>query len=344
MSSSPVDRHLDEAELTALGDAVLARARISSEAARSTVGTLVMTELFAISSHGFQQLPRYVHMLNTGAIDGYAQPCVLRDEGATVLVDAQHGMGQMATTFACEIAKARVPDAGICLVSVRNSNHFGAAFPYCAELAEAGFIAFLATNTPPNMAPWGGRDRVVGNNPFAWSIPRRDRHPLVLDIACSVAAGSRLAAAGTTAGTIPGDWALDRNGEATTDPAAVYSYLPIGGHKGYGLALILEVLAGVLSGSLFSTQLPARELLGQRSWDVGHLLIVVDPSRLTDIGTFDERIEQLVTAVATSKLRPGFSEVLVPGEREYRSLGERRRSGVPLPGPLIEELRRLASS
>lgn len=335
---------LGEAGLRTLGEEVLRRCPIDPEAAEATISRLVETEMFGIASHGFQQLPRYARMLTSSAIDGRARPEVLVDRGAIVLIDGHHGVGHFVTSVAATFAKERAAEHGLCVVSVRNSNHFGAAFPYCADLAEAGYIVLLVTNAPPNMAPWGGSDRVVGNNPFAWGVPRGEGPPVVLDVACSVAAGSRLNLAGTAAGRVPAEWALDEAGRPTTDPAAVFSYLPFAGHKGYGIAVINEILAGVLSGSLFSRDLPPRQSLSQMSWDVGHLLIVIDPATLCEPVEFLDRMGRLAAMIGKSRLRPGFDRILLPGEKEYRSRERHRDAGVTLPESLLEELRALARS
>lgn len=342
MSGNGDLRVLGEAELRSLVSSVLGNCPIDSEAAGRTASVLVETDLLGIASHGVQQLPRYADMLKSGAVDGFARPEIVLDGGAIMVVDAHHGMGQFATGMAVDMARAKLPQTGLCLVAVRNSNHFGAAFPYCADLAEAGYVSFMVTNAPPNMAPWGGRDRRVGNNPFAWGVPRPGNRPVVLDIACSVAAGSRLAFSEAVKGVIPEEWALDEAGAPTTDPRDVHTYLPVGKHKGYGLALINEVLAGVLTGALFSLGLPPREKLGSQSWDVGHLLIAFDPARLCEPDALAARMDELAEMIASSRLRPGFDEVLLPGELEYRTRERRLREGIPLPAALVESLESLA--
>jgi LDH2 family malate/lactate/ureidoglycolate dehydrogenase len=166
---------------------------------------------------------------------------------------------------------------------------------------------------------------------------------VVLDIACSVVAGSRLSQTGSTKGELPRDWALDESGEVTTDPASVYSYLPIGGHKGYGIAFVNEVPAGVLSGSLFGTDLPSRQSLNSVSWDVGHQLLAVDPCELSDGDEFYDRMDRLAAMVGRSRLRNGFDPVVLPGENEYRARERHRSSGIMLPGPLVQELLELCN-
>lgn len=344
MTRAPAARVFSEEELTALGEEAFLGCPISRPAAVATISRLVATEMYGISSHGFAQLARYVRMLRSGAIDGSACPEILADSGAVILLDALHGMGHHATSVAVELAVGKASELGGCVVSVRRSNHFGAAFPYCADLAEAGYIAFLVTNAPANMAPWGGIDRTIGNNPFSWAIPRRGAPPLVLDIACSVAAGARMSQTGADRGQLPADWAIDERGAVTTDPLSVYSYLPIGGHKGYGIALVNEVLTGVLSGSLFGLDLPPRESLGELSWDVGHLLVAFDPAVLCPRDDFLDRMDRLAEMVAASRLRDGFDEVVLPGEPEYRALRRHRSSGVELPEALVEELRQMRST
>lgn len=340
--SQPHTQYVSEEDLESLVRAVLDRCPVAPDCTDKTVAALVDTDMFGISSHGVQQLPRYVQMLQSGAIDGFAEPGLIQDAGAIATLDAKHGMGHFATAVACELAATKAAAHGLCLISVRNSNHFGAAFPYCAGLAEAGLISFLATNAPPNMAPWGGRDRRIGNNPFSWGIPFEGNSPIVLDVACSIAAGSRLAFTEASKGTIPKDWALNELGEPTTDPAQVSSYLPMGDHKGYGLALINEILAGVLSGSSYSLGLPRREALGNTSWDVGHFLVAIDPSKLYDPLALAGNITSMVEMVRSSRVRPGFEKIWLPGEKEYQARAERSKMGVPLPLSLMVELNALA--
>ncbi|WP_106409308.1 Ldh family oxidoreductase, partial [Teichococcus deserti] len=232
------------------------RAGLGAEAASLCADTLVQADLWGHQSHGVMRLPWYVARLRSGACQAAAVPQLVVDAGAIAVVDGHDGMGQVMADFAAEEAVRRARAHGVGVVALRHSGHFGTAMYFTRRVAAAGCIGFLTTTASPSMAPWGGREKKVGNNPWSWAAPVGEgRPPMVLDIANSGVARGKVYLAQKSGEAIPPGWALDAAGRPTTDPAAAIEgiILPMAGHKGSGIAVMMDVLAGVLPGGVFGS-------------------------------------------------------------------------------------------
>jgi LDH2 family malate/lactate/ureidoglycolate dehydrogenase len=240
-------------------------------------------------------------------------------------------------------AVERAREHGVATVAVRRSNHFGAAMEYTLEAARAGCIGILFTNASPAMAPWGGREQLIGNNPWSIAAPAGRYAPLILDVANTVVARGKIYTAQQEGRAIPAGWAVDQAGLPTTDPATALAglILPLGGHKGYAQAFMIDVLAGVLTGARFATGVFGPYQAEQPS-GCGHLAIALDIEHFMDLPQFEARVEQLIAEVKTATPLPGHAEVLYPGEPEARAEAENRRRGIPLPPKTLTDLRELA--
>jgi LDH2 family malate/lactate/ureidoglycolate dehydrogenase len=206
-------------------------------------------------------------------------------------------------------------------------------------------VAILATNASPAMAPWGGRAKTVGTNPWSIAAPAGDHDVVVMDIANTAVARGKVYLARQRGEPIPAGWAIDAGGAPTTDPAAALAgmILPMAGHKGYAIALMLDVLSGVLTGSAFGAAVAGPYQVERRS-GCGHLFLALDVAAFGDPDGFTRRMEQLVAEVKAVPLAPGFDEVLFPGELEARAARRHLEQGLSLPGQTLEDLRRLAAS
>jgi LDH2 family malate/lactate/ureidoglycolate dehydrogenase len=246
-------------------------------------------------------------------------------------VDGDNGPGQWVAMEATELAIRKAKESGVGIVTVRRSNHFGAAGHYAWEAARRGLIGICTTNGPLVLAPLGGTTPTFGNNPLGVGLPARNHFPVLLDIAMSVAPRGKIGLHLAEGKPLPKGWILDQSGRPTTDLADLAAGLgvPIGAHKGYGLALVLEALSGVLSGAGFCldhAHKPSRE----RPFDTGHFVLVVDPERFLPPGDFTVRIDRMIDCAHASARAEGAGEILVPGEMEMRARERHLIEGVPL--------------
>ncbi|NPD68698.1 Ldh family oxidoreductase (plasmid) [Lichenicola cladoniae] len=333
----------DHETLQTFTAAVLCAVGLSEPDAALCADTLVQAELWGHASHGVLRLPWYVARIASGACNPTAKPRVLQDMGALALVDADNAMGQVATTFAMDEAVRRAGTYGIAAVSVRNSNHFGTAMYYTSGAARRGMLAFLSTNASPAMAPWGGRERAVGTNPWSWAAPAGELPPLVLDIANTSVARGKVYLAHQRGELIPLTWALDGSGRPTDDPQAAIEGLiqPMAGHKGYAIALMMDVISGVLSGSAFGAGVVGPYHPEGRS-GAGHFAFVLDIKRLMPLGEFTGRVRELVESLKRNPVAEGSEGILYPGELEAANDASSRNSGILLPPDTVRDLLALA--
>jgi ureidoglycolate dehydrogenase (NAD+) len=335
------DRRLSAEPLERWVLALLENAGLASPAAATVAGTLVEASLRGVDSHGVERLPIYVERLRAGIVNTAPRPRVLRSEGALAMVDGDQGPGQVAAVFAAELSVSLAREHGVAAVAVRRSAHYGAAAYYVIRPARQGLLALCTSNSDPWAVPFGGRGRALGTNPVAFAAPS-GRGVFVLDMATSQVAANRIFGALEEGVPIPRGWAVDERGEATTDPGDAYAMLPLGGYKGYGLALMVEILSGVLAGAGITHGVGRLHEDFDRPQDVGHFHLALDPERTVGRARFEELLEGLLAELKAGPPGPGHDEVLLPGEPEERARREREALGIPLPPPLWETLGRLS--
>ncbi|WP_419898978.1 Ldh family oxidoreductase [Roseomonas sp. USHLN139] len=322
------------------------RAGLGEAEAALCADTLVQADLWGHQSHGVMRLPWYVARLQSGACRAEATPTVVVDAGAIAVVDGQDGMGQVMAGFAVGEAVRRAKAHGVGVVALRHSGHFGTAMYFTRQIAAAGCIGFLTTTASPSMAPWGGRDKRIGNNPWSWAAPvRQGRPPMVLDIANSGVARGKVYLAQKRGEAIPPGWALDADGRPTTDPAAAIEgiILPMAGHKGSGIAVMMDVLAGVLPGGVFGAGVVGPYRAEGRS-GAGQLMIALDIARFLPLEEFCARMQALVAELKSVPRAEGVEEIFHPGEIEARAEERQRREGILLPDDTRAALRVLAEA
>jgi LDH2 family malate/lactate/ureidoglycolate dehydrogenase len=317
---------------------VLVRLGLREGDAALVADTLVEADLRGVGSHGVQRMTTYARGLRAGSI--VVQPTieVVRDSGWAAVVDGGRGMGQIAAQAGMRLALERAAEHGHGAVSVRNSTHCGAMAYYALQAVPQRALGYAVTNAGINMMPAGGSVKLVGNNPLAYAIPTGREVPLVLDMATSVVAGGKLDMARLRGESIPLGWALDAGGQPTTDPVAARqgALLPMGGPKGYGLALVLDVLCGVLSGGRYGKGLG---LPGS-----SHFFEVMQIEAFTAYDEFLERMGELVDQLHACPPVEGSSGVFLPGEIEHNLRERQLRDGVKLETLLVDELNALAGS
>ena len=288
------------------------------------------------------RLPVYVERLRAGLLNPRPRPSVVSRDGAIAVVDGDHGPGQVAALFATDLSVEIAREHGVGVVTVRRSAHFGAAAFYARRAAHAGLVGMAMTNTEPLVIPFGGSEPALGTNPIALAAPAADGI-FDLDMATSQVAVNRIFNARDEGRPIPLGWGVDERGEPTTDAAAVRSAVPLGGYKGYGLAVMVEILCGVLAGA--GVRHGVGELYGEggEHQDTGHFHLALDPERTVGRERFAAVLGGMLDELRASPVAPGFDEVLVPGDPETRARAERERSGVPIEPALWARLRELSA-
>lgn len=331
---------VDPEELRELAASLLRALDVPEPDAALVADSLVTADLWGHGSHGVMRLPWYVARLRSGVMQARTDPEVVVDRGAVAVIDGHDGIGQVLAARALDEGIERAKRHGIAAVGVRNSNHFGTAAYFTRMAPRRGCIAILTTNASPALAPWGGREKRIGTNPWSIAAPGGRRGVAVMDLANTAVARGKLYLARQRGERIPDGWALNAAGEPTTDPAQGIDgvMLPMAGHKGYVIALMLDVLAGVLTGSSFGIDIVGPYRSDRRS-GVGHLAIVLDIEAFMPAGDFASRIDALLDTVTSTPPARGSEGVLYPGEVEARSEAEARREGLHLAAATLADLR-----
>jgi LDH2 family malate/lactate/ureidoglycolate dehydrogenase len=308
-----------------------------------TADTLVEADLRGVHSHGTWWLTTYTRRLRQGGLNPRPNLCVLRETPAMALLDADDALGQVASAAAMRLALEKGAASGVGAVGVRNSNHFGAAAYYAMLALPQHQIGFATTDAEATMGPAGGAKLTVGNNPLAFAVPTGSDFPLVLDMAQSVVAWGKIFLAAQRGERIPPGWALDAAGRPTEDPQAAMDglLLPVGGHKGYGLALMLEVLAGVLTGGAFGLGMPPMAD-ASASQGHGHFFLAVDIAHFLPLDEFYARMGTLIAEQRSAPPAPGVDRTYLPGEIEHLKREARLREGLPLEPYVVASLHSLA--
>jgi LDH2 family malate/lactate/ureidoglycolate dehydrogenase len=314
--------------------------------ARLTAENLIFANLRGVDSHGIIRLKIYADRLRAGGFKAKMRPTVVAEQKSSALIDARHGVGQVAATSAMKLAITKAKKTGLAVVSVKNSNHFGASAFYAMQAVEHGMIGFAATNAGPTMAPTGGREGRLGNNAMAIALPAGKLPPLVLDMATGAVAWGKIFVAQQEKKKIPTSWALDKDGVPTDDPnAAAHQGLiqPFGGYKGYGLSLLIDILTGVLSGGGFSTHVRTLYKEIQTPSQVAHTCAALHIKSFMPLREFGQRMEAMVQLMQSCPRAPGIERIFVPGEIEHETEQRRRTEGIPINAELRGELQVLGA-
>jgi LDH2 family malate/lactate/ureidoglycolate dehydrogenase len=307
--------------------------------AQLAADTLVQADLWGHQSHGMLRLSWYIARLQSGAMKSKTKTTLISDSKSIAVLDGGHGLGQVIAKKAVKEAVTRAKSHGIGVVSVRNSNHFGTCMYFTRMCAKQGTVALLMSNAGPNMAPWGGMKKKIGTNPISIAVPGGIHGPVVMDMANSGVARGKIYLAEKLGKDIPLGWALDSNGEPTTDPKKAIEglILPMAGHKGYVLGAMIDILSGVLSGSGFLEQVhgpydPINKSLA------GHLLIAMDVSSFQPLENFENSMDKYINSLKESPLAKGHKKIYFPGEIENEFDQVNRRDGLLLAKDTLKTL------
>ncbi len=331
-----------------LGDfatGVFAALGVPDPDARLVADSLVQADLWGHQSHGVLRLSWYAKRIQSGVMKAKADPEFAVDAGAVAIIDGHDGVGQVLTAMAMTDAIRRAKAHGVGVIALRNSNHFGTAMYYTLMAAREGCVAFLSTNASPAMAPWGGRKKTVGTNPWSIAAPAGRYTPMVLDIANTGVARGKIYLAKQKGLPIPLGWAINAAGEPTTDAAEAIDgiILPMAGHKGYGIAMMMDVMSGVLTGSAFGGKVKGPYQFDRRS-GCGQLMFALNISAFQSLDEFNSRMEELIQETKSVPLAKGCEEIFYPGELEARSEKENRSRGIQLPYDTLEDLKAMAKT
>jgi LDH2 family malate/lactate/ureidoglycolate dehydrogenase len=321
------------------------RVGVAPEDAALTARSLVEANLRGVDTHGVTRvLTAYVRRLQAGVMSARTEIAVVQDAPSTALIDGKNSIGQVVATRAMQLAMEKAKATGAAWVGATHSNHFGAAAHYALMAVEQDLIGIVMTNGIASVAPTGGRKAMLGTNPIAFALPAGQQPPVVVDMATSVVARGRITLFAKQGLPIPEGWALDPEGRPTTsaDAALAGTLLPVGGYKGYALALMIDLLCGVMTGALFGAHFhgPLAEDMVNPA-DVGHLFGVIDPARFLPLATFKERMDWALSDLRACPPAEGSAGVLIPGDIERMERERRLREGIPLPDPVVAEFRAL---
>ncbi|AXF55293.1 Ldh family oxidoreductase [Salicibibacter kimchii] len=270
---------------------------------------------------------------------------MVRETAVSALLDGNNQLGILSATEGINLAIDKAKQTGVGIIGINNSNHCGMLADYTGYAAEQGYVAMATTNTPPNMAPWGGKERYFGTNPFSYAVPTGNGPPIIFDMATSVVARGKIKLAVKNNTKIPIGWALTKDGEPTTDAREAMEgvVLPVGGAKGYGLAFLVEVLSGLFTGAGFASHIGRPEDLQTRQ-NIGQFYFVMRADLFQEIEEFYHNVAKLKEEIRTIPLAKGYERIYLPGEIEQEKMLKRKQEGIPLSDEVISEINDVAES
>ena len=350
------EEHLiQEKPLRSFCEEILAKLGVPKAEAQIVTDVLVVADLRGIDSHGVARLGRYVSGLKEGYMKPTDQSRVIRETKATALLDGGQSLGQVVGKRGMDLAIRKAKDTAVGVVAVRNSNHYGIAGYYAMMALPHNLIGVSMTNAAPLVVPTFGRTSILGTNPISLAAPAMKEHAFVLDMATATVPRGKVEVYNRAGKPIPHGWAVDETGRSSTDPARVLNALAkrlgggllplggegedLGGHKGYGLALMVDVLCGVLSGAATGLQVYADE----KRPDVGHFFLALDPTAFRPLDEFRRDMDRLTRELKDSPKAQGQERIYVHGEKSYARMDRFRKEGVPLAAKVIDGLKKIGT-
>jgi len=329
--------HIAFAELVELLAAIFARYGAPPHLAATLSANCAMAERDGALSHGVFRMPFYVSTLRSGYVDLHAAPLVEQVSPSFIRVDARNGFAQVALAAAADSAVSKARAGGICLVAIRASHHLGALWIDTEAFARQGLLAIGFVNGISRVAPFGGHKPFYGTNPMSFAAPRQGRDPIVFDQASSAMAFGDVMLAEIEGREVPRGTGIDRDRRLTTDPAAILdggALLPFGGHKGSSISMMVELMAGALTGGAFSFEVDRSGFPGAQTSKSGQCLILIDPSKGSE-SDYASRVETLIEGLKAA------GQERLPGERRYANRREAERHGIPIARKTLAELHAL---
>jgi L-2-hydroxycarboxylate dehydrogenase (NAD+) len=324
---------------------VLTAARLPPADAQQVALLMTRADLTGADGHGVFRLPQYVRRIRAGGLNVRPEIRIARESTASAVLDGDNGMGHLVMKRAAELAIDKALAHGIGWVGAFRSNHAGPAALYADLAAERGLVGiYLAVGSANHMAPWGSIEALLSTNPIAIAVPSRRHGTLLLDMATTVAAYGKVKIAAQRGQAMPEGWMIDGQGRPLTDPARAKegTLLPIGGYKGYGLSLMIGLLAGTLNGAAMGSEVVDFNADDRTETNTGQAVAVLDPKAFCDPETFRDDVDRIVDELHAAEKLPGVDRIRVPGEGRAETRRQREGSGIPMPAELRAALQRLA--
>ncbi|OHD81761.1 MAG: hypothetical protein A3J97_11280 [Spirochaetes bacterium RIFOXYC1_FULL_54_7] len=317
--------------------AILVELGETKDSAAVAADSLVRADMRGVSTHGINLLRLVAQRVDAKMLELPTRVTNVSDFGATAVLDGNNGLGQVAAYQALKLCMSKARQFGIGMVNLRNTNNIGALGCITGEAARQGLISIIMTNGNPSVAPFGAAEPFFGTNPISVAVPRGALEPLVLDMSSSVVARGKIRLASLSEKEIPLGWALDPEGNQTTDPKKALKgcLLPLGGPKGSGLAMMIDILSGMLTGSAYGDKLRSfHELDGPTG--VGASFICIDVARFVGVANFEQAVTEYAQRIKGLRRQPGFEEILLPGEFETQKEHESNESGIDVPEAIVK--------
>ena len=345
MADTQAIRRIPAARLEAFIARAFEAVRISTEESKSIAALMTRADLQGSEGHGVFRLPQYIRRIKGGAVNVRPRIRIEREAAGMALVDGDNGMGHLVMRFATEKAIEKAKSAGVAWVGVKRSNHAGPASLYAGMPLEHDMAGlYLAVGNANHLPPWGGLDMLLSTNPIAVAVPAGEEPPIVLDMATTVAAYGKVKTKAQRGETMPEGWMMDRQGRPLTDPQRANEgfLLPIGGYKGYGLALIFGLLAGTLNGAAMGKEVVDFNADDTTPTNTGHVIVAINVDAFQPVAEFKKSVDALIRDIRASRRLPGVERIRLPGEGSHAARAERMKNGIPLPAPLAASLDQLA--
>ena len=318
---------------------------ISALESRSIAALMTRADLQGSDGHGVFRLPQYIRRIKGGAVNVKPDIRVVREAAGMALVDGDNGMGHLVMRFATGKAIEKAKSAGVAWAGVKWSNHAGPASLYAGMPLEHDMAGlYLAVGNANHLPPWGGLDMLLSTNPIAVAVPAGEEPPIVLDMATTVAAYGKVKTKAQRGETMPEGWMMDRQGRPLTDPKRANEgfLLPIGGYKGYGLALIFGLLAGTLNGAAMGKDVVDFNADDTTPTNTGHVIVAINVEAFQPVADFKKSVDALIRDIRASQRLPGVDRIRLPGEGSRAARADRMKNGIPLSAPLAASLNQLA--
>lgn len=347
MPQDPVDPRFSPEALRRFAENAFRAVGVPEADASVTVDNLIEANLRGVDTHGVTRvLVPYIRRIQKGMMLPITEVTVVRERPSTALLDGHNGVGQVIASRAMRMAIDKAAVTGAAWVSVFHSNHFGAAAYYAQMAAERDMVGLVATNGPAAVAPWGGKKPILSTNPIAFAVPAGSEPPVVLDMATTVVSRGRINLFAKQNLEIPHGWALDEEGRSTNNPHAALrgTLLPVGGYKGYGLSLIVDLLCGVMTGANYGMHFAGHLAEYDRPpHNVGSLFAAVSVDSFMDVELFHQRVDTALRELKDSPRAPDVDRIYAPGEIEHETRRRRSQEGIPLPAEVVGDFQALAA-
>ncbi|WP_245831036.1 Ldh family oxidoreductase [Sediminibacillus massiliensis] len=318
---------------------VFTKAGLSEKNAEIVSDSLVQANLRGVDSHGVVRTSIYLKRVEKGMINPHADVTIENESDATALINGNNHFGSVVGMQALEKALDKAKERGAAIVGVKGSNHFGTGAYYALKAIEKDMLLLVMSNASQTMPPTGGVRPFIGTNPLAVGIPSGEEAPFILDMATSVVARGKIIVAAQKGEDIPIGWAVDKDGNDTTDAEAALegAVLPLGGPKGYGISMFIDILSGVLTGAGFGKYVNNMYENWEDPQNVGHFFVAVDINQFIPLESFKKRMDTYIKEIKSEPKAPNVEEIFIPGELEQKCVLERKKSGIELPEKLVEE-------